>query len=51
MRGKQELLAVADAEERDIVETFLHLKRGGCADFDAMSECLMLWTRKWIIAV
>ena len=51
VRGKQELLAVADAEERDIVETFLHLKRGDCVDFDAMSEYLMLWARKWIIAV
>ena len=51
VRGKQELLAVADAEERDIVETFLHSKRGDCADFDAMSEYLMLWARKWIIAV
>ena len=51
VRRQQDLLAVASAEERDIVETFLHLKRGDCVDFDAMSECLMLWARKWIIAV
>lgn len=50
VRRQQDLLAVASAEERDIVETFLHLKQGDSVELDAMSERLMLWAQKWIIA-
>ena len=50
VRRQQDLLAVAEAEERDIVETFLHLKQGGSVEFDAMSERLLLWAQNWIIA-
>ena len=50
VRRQQDLLAVASAEERDIVETFLHLKQGGSVELDAMSERLLLWAQNWIIA-
>ena len=50
VRRQQDLLAVAGAEERDIVETFLRLKQGSGVDLDAMSEKLLLWAQKWIIA-
>jgi len=51
VRRQQDLLAVASAEERDIVETFLHLKQGGSTSFEAMSERLLLWAQKWIVEV
>ena len=36
-------------DEREIVDTFLHLKNGGGADLDAMSRRLLAWVKKWTI--
>lgn len=48
IKRQEDLLTVASPDERAIVETFLHLKRGGRADFSAMSETLFVWSQKWI---
>ena len=48
IKRQEDLLTVASPDERAIVETFLHLKRGGRADFSAMSETLFAWSQKWI---
>lgn len=45
---QKDLLSVVDAEERVIVETFMHLKNGGTVDFRKMSESLFVWSQKWI---
>ena len=46
IKRQDDLLAVISPDERAIVETFLHLKRGGAADFSAMSETLFAWSQK-----
>ena len=48
VRSQTELLCVVEPEERAIVNTFLHLKRGGEVDFDPMSEALLSFAGKWI---
>ena len=48
IRHQKELLQVVSTDERNIVETFLHLKNGGTVDFTLMSETLFAWARKWI---
>ena len=48
IRHQKELLEIVSSEERIIVETFLHLKNGGTADFNFMSETLFTWSKKWI---
>ena len=48
IRHQKELLEIVSSEERIIVETFLHLKNGGTADFNFMSERLFTWSKKWI---
>ena len=48
IRHQTELLRVVSSDERDIVETFLHLKNGGIPDFSVMSERLFVWSKKWI---
>ena len=45
---QKELLQAVSSGERMIVETFLHLKNGGTADFPLMSEALFAWAQKWI---
>ena len=45
---QKELLQVAAADERVIVETCLALKNGEAAEFDRMSETLFAWSKKWI---
>ena len=47
-RHQTELLEAASEEEREIVQALIQLKRGGTADFDAMSERLFLWAKHWI---
>lgn len=49
-RRQTELLTMAASEEQRIIETFLHLKQGGKADFDGMSEALFTWAKRWICA-
>lgn len=48
VRLQKELLDIAAPEEREIVRTFLHLKNGGAADFDKMSDALFRWSKKLI---
>jgi predicted nucleotidyltransferase len=45
---QKDLLQVVSAEERGIVETFLHLKNGGAIDFEKMSEALFRWAQRRI---
>ena len=44
---QKDLLEVVSENEKIIVETFLHLKKGGAVDFDKMSETLFDWARKY----
>ena len=48
IRKQKDLLQVVSSDERTIVKNFLHLKNGGTADFDAMSETLFDWSKRWI---
>ena len=48
IRHQKDLLEVVSADEKIIVETFLHLKTGGSIDFHPMSETLFSWAQKWI---
>ncbi len=48
VRSQAELLCAVEPEEQGIVNTFLHLKRGGKVDFDPMSEALFAFAGKWI---
>ena len=48
LKQQKELLRVVSSDERDIIETFLCLKRGGEVDFNLMSEALFAWSKKWI---
>jgi len=45
---QKELLQAVSSDERVIVETSLHLKNGGTADFNLMSETLFAWSKKWV---
>ncbi len=45
---QKELFNLADMDEQTIIGTFLHLKSGGKADFDKMSDTLFLWAKKLI---
>ncbi len=46
--SQQELLGVVSADEREIIDTFLKLKNGNNAEFNAMSEILLCWSKKQI---
>ena len=46
--SQKELLLIVSPDERAIVESFLSLKSGEKTDFDKMSECLFVWSKKWI---
>lgn len=48
VRSQTELLCAVEPEEQGIINTFLHLKRGGEVDFDPMSEALFSFAGKWI---
>lgn len=45
-----ELLLTVTNEEKDIINTFLHLKNGGAARVDEMSNALFAWSKKWIVS-
>lgn len=49
LRHQNQLLELAEPEERKIVETFLALKNGGTVAFEEMSEQLFRWAGKWIV--
>ena len=44
----RELLTAALPDDAVIIESFLHLKNSGAADFDKMSESLFDWAKKHI---
>ena len=48
VKRQTDLLTVAKAEERSIVNTFLTLRNGGAVDFYSMAEALFLWSKKWV---
>ena len=48
IRHQKDLLHVAAADERAIVDTFMNLKNGGAVEFGSMSEALFAWAKKWI---
>lgn len=51
IRHQSEVLAAVSAEEKVILETFLHLKSGGAVRFTEMSETLFRWAKEWITAI
>ena len=48
IKYQKDLLGVVSADEQKIIETFLKLKNGEIVEFDAMSEELFTWAKKWI---
>ena len=48
VKCQKDLLKCVDTEEQEIIRTFLHLKSGGAADFEKMSDMLFLWSKKLI---
>ena len=48
IKHQEELLTVANPDEKAIINTFLSLKKGGAVDFVPMSETLFVWAQKWI---
>jgi predicted nucleotidyltransferase len=45
---QKDLLQAVSSEEQFIVETYMHLKNGGSADFELLSETLFAWAKKQI---
>ena len=50
VRHQKELLSVVSPDEQVIVNTFLNLKKGEAVEFSAMSEDLLAFAKKWIVA-
>ena len=48
IKTQKDLLGVVSADERKIIDTFLMLKNGDAAQFDAMSDTLFAWAKKCI---
>jgi hypothetical protein len=48
VRLQKDLLKVVSADEQNIIEIFLKLKRRGTVEFDAMSDTLFSWSKKRI---
>ena len=48
IKHQEELFTVANPDEKNIINTFLSLKKGGTVDFISMSETLFAWAKKWI---
>ena len=48
IRLQKDLLKVVSADERNIIETFLKLKKGEAVEFGAMSDTLFSWSQKQI---
>ena len=49
IRHQKDLLDVLPADERNIVDIFLHLKSRKAVAFETMSEVLFAWAKKWIM--
>ena len=50
IKHQEELLTVATLNEKNIIKTFLGLKKGGTIDFIPMSNALFVWAKQWISA-
>ena len=48
IKRQKDLLCVVSEEERKIIEIFQKLKNCDAADFDAMSEVLFAWAKRWV---
>ena len=48
IKYQNQLFQVASGEERMITETFLKYKSGEAVDFNAASQILFEWSKKWI---
>ena len=48
IKHQSRLLQVASTEEQKITETFLKYKNGEAVDFNAASQILFEWSKKWI---
>ena len=48
IKHQKDLLQAVSSEEQFIVETYMHLKNGGSADFELLSETLFAWAKKQI---
>ena len=48
IKHQSQLLQVASAEKRMIIETFLKYKNGEAVDFNEASRMLFEWSKKWI---
>ena len=48
IKHQNQLLQVASTEEQKITETFLKYKNGETVDFNAASQILFEWSKKWI---
>ena len=48
IRKQKDLLPMVGEAEREIVTTFMELKKGGNVDFLKMSNALFNWTKNWI---
>ena len=48
IKHQNQLLQVASVEEQKITETFLKYKNGEAVDFNAASQILFEWSKKWI---
>ena len=44
-----DLLSVISSEDQQIVNTFLHLRKGGAVELASMSVALFVWSQKWIV--
>ena len=48
IKYQKDLRKVALPDEQTIIDTFVHLKKGGAVDFTPMSQTLFAWSKKWI---
>ena len=48
VKHMDELLSVAMPDEKNIINNFLRLKKGGDVDFISMSDTLFVWSKKYI---
>lgn len=48
IQRQKDLIDAVSTEEKQIIETFSHLKNGGAMDFGPMSEILFTWSGRWI---
>ena len=48
VRCRKDLRELVDEDEKQIIDTFLHLKAGKTVEFQNMSETLFAWAKKWI---